>query len=356
MISAEEACQKPIFTVLSGPAASAIGGIKLGKVDNTLVVDIGGTTTDIALIKDGRVRISKEGAMVSGARLRVPSVDTMTVSLGGNTGIFASRNSVFLGRKAVKPICLAPDAYNVMKDRSYLYSSKYGDVGITPTDYFCAEADSGYGNQKIAQKALYALADEAGMKYEDPCESIRWQICSRLLRSMLSHIVGTEIQEDGEGEIAVMGNDIVRPSFSLEIPVVGIGAPTKYFFDIIRDRIDGKFTIPEHYDVGNAVGAVCSSVYYKKQISIKAEKDQNGTESNSLIYYLITDKGRMTFGTKEEAITYGQSYAQKVVEQYMYRNHVQKFSTRSNVEDVIFTIADEKVYTETKITAIAEVV
>ena len=55
---------KPIETILSGPAASVIGGMHLSGEKDAFIVDMGGTTTDIANITDGHVEICNSGAKV----------------------------------------------------------------------------------------------------------------------------------------------------------------------------------------------------------------------------------------------------------------------------------------------------
>ena len=64
LMPCDEAIQKPVETVLSGPAASAIGGRFLSRKGNSLVIDVGSTTTDMALVEDSRVVITQEGARV----------------------------------------------------------------------------------------------------------------------------------------------------------------------------------------------------------------------------------------------------------------------------------------------------
>jgi N-methylhydantoinase A/oxoprolinase/acetone carboxylase beta subunit len=70
LMSAEFAARTPVETIHSGPAASAIGGRFLSRLDDALVVDVGGTTTDIALIEGGQVTIGEEGARVGSTRRR----------------------------------------------------------------------------------------------------------------------------------------------------------------------------------------------------------------------------------------------------------------------------------------------
>ena len=95
MVRAEWAMRRPIETILSGPAASAVGAHHLtGQLQpgqpnhrDVWVVDVGGTTTDIASLRDGRPRLNAEGAQVGMWRTMVEAVDMHTVGLGGDSEV-----------------------------------------------------------------------------------------------------------------------------------------------------------------------------------------------------------------------------------------------------------------------------
>lgn len=87
LISAEFARNRPIETILSGPAASLVGAQYLTGLENALVSDIGGTTTDIAILSSGRPRINPNGADVGGYQTMVEAVAMYTFGLGGDSEI-----------------------------------------------------------------------------------------------------------------------------------------------------------------------------------------------------------------------------------------------------------------------------
>ena len=87
LVRAAWAMQRPIETVLSGPAASVVGTWHLAGREDVWVVDVGGTTTDIALLRGGRPRLNPEGAEVGGWRTMVEAVDVRTVGLGGDSHV-----------------------------------------------------------------------------------------------------------------------------------------------------------------------------------------------------------------------------------------------------------------------------
>ncbi len=81
------AVKRPIETVLSGPAASVIGARHLTDIADGLVIDIGGTTSDVAVIIDGVARTTSTGALVAGHRTMVEAVDMVTEGLGGDSEV-----------------------------------------------------------------------------------------------------------------------------------------------------------------------------------------------------------------------------------------------------------------------------
>lgn len=115
LISSAQARERPIETILSGPAASIVGARWLTGADHALVSDIGGTTTDIAVLYNGRPAIDPAGARVGPYRTMVEAVAMRTTGLGGDSEVhFISSGlagGVTLGPQRVLPVSLvAADA------------------------------------------------------------------------------------------------------------------------------------------------------------------------------------------------------------------------------------------------------
>jgi N-methylhydantoinase A/oxoprolinase/acetone carboxylase beta subunit len=98
--------RRPIETVLSGPAASLIGAGWLTGEDSFLMSDIGGTTTDVALLRDGRPQLAEQGAEVGGWRTMVRAIDIRTTGLGGDSGVHYDGKALSLDSQRVIPISL----------------------------------------------------------------------------------------------------------------------------------------------------------------------------------------------------------------------------------------------------------
>ena len=112
LVSAETAQLHAVQTILSGPAASVVGAQYLHGIEDACVVDIGGTTTDIAFIRAGRPVVSPDGARVGGLRTMVPAVQMYTFALGGDSIVQLNDNGqLSYGPGRVVPVSLSLTLY-----------------------------------------------------------------------------------------------------------------------------------------------------------------------------------------------------------------------------------------------------
>jgi N-methylhydantoinase A/oxoprolinase/acetone carboxylase beta subunit len=115
LVSAAFARQRPIETILSGPAASLVGARHMTGLDDAVVSDIGGTTTDVAVLDKGRPRLDPEGATVGGYRTMVEAVAMRTFGLGGDSEVALEDGAlsprILLGPRRVVPMSLAAVAH-----------------------------------------------------------------------------------------------------------------------------------------------------------------------------------------------------------------------------------------------------
>lgn len=118
LVSADFAETCPVETILSGPAASVIGAQYLANYNDMIVSDIGGTTTDVALITGGEPRLSVDGASVNGWRTMVKAVQIETHALGGDSEIQFDRprRRFSIGPNKVTPLCMLASRYPAIVD------------------------------------------------------------------------------------------------------------------------------------------------------------------------------------------------------------------------------------------------
>jgi N-methylhydantoinase A/oxoprolinase/acetone carboxylase beta subunit len=107
LMKAEVALEYPVETILSGPAASVVGAGFLTGLKDFVVSDMGGTTTDVAVVRGGRPAINAEGALIGGWRTMVEAVDVRTCGLGGDSEVRFDRElRLRVGPRKAMPLSL----------------------------------------------------------------------------------------------------------------------------------------------------------------------------------------------------------------------------------------------------------
>ena len=118
LMDAAAAAVTPVATIHSGPAASAIGGRFLARKDAALVIDVGGTTTDIALIVDGTVDVIEEGAMVNGYKTAVKAAHILSIPLGGDSHLHLEADKELrIGPERVVPLAFLAAQYPLVREQ-----------------------------------------------------------------------------------------------------------------------------------------------------------------------------------------------------------------------------------------------
>ncbi len=112
LASMDHAIEKPIGTVLSGPAASVIGACALSGLKNAIVADMGGTTTDIAIVRNGQPQLCKDGATIGDWQPMIEAVRVNSVGLGGDSEVrFGGHKGLMIGPRRVVPTSLLAHLY-----------------------------------------------------------------------------------------------------------------------------------------------------------------------------------------------------------------------------------------------------
>ena len=111
IVNAETALVHPVTTILSGPAASVIGACALSGSRNAIIADMGGTTTDIAIVTDGQPELASEGARVGDWQPMVETVKVYSIGLGGDSEVRFYGGSIALGPRRVVPMSLLAQQY-----------------------------------------------------------------------------------------------------------------------------------------------------------------------------------------------------------------------------------------------------
>ena len=126
LMTEEFASEHPVETLLCGPAASVLGSAALCDSQNSIVVDMGGTTTDIALISEGTPVSVLGGVQIGKWKTFVDGLYIKTIGLGGDSAIHYEDGGLKLEPYRVMPICMAaaehPSVKRYLKELLKTYS------------------------------------------------------------------------------------------------------------------------------------------------------------------------------------------------------------------------------------------
>ena len=111
LMNEEISVKRPIETLLCGPVASVMGAAELHQVKDGVVIDMGGTTTDISLIRGGLPLRSQGGITVGDWRIYVKGMYVDTFGLGGDSEVLLKDGKLALGSRRVMPFCMAAARY-----------------------------------------------------------------------------------------------------------------------------------------------------------------------------------------------------------------------------------------------------
>ena len=246
----------PVETIFSGPAASTLGALALTSPGETAVVaDIGGTTTDLALILDGQPLLSAKGARIEGHLTQVRTLAVKSVPVGGDSVLERVGQEIIIQGKRMGP------AYCM------------GGPVPTPTDALRVLGLTTLGDQDRASEAMAMLGEKAGS-----CD-IAGRIVNMVVDSISSQI--NNMFHEWEQEPAyrvweVMQKKKVRPS-----AVVGVGGGAGGLVGRIAEKLGCRPIIPPHAAVANAIGAAVAKTTL--QLSLRADTEQRS--------YLLHEEG-----------------------------------------------------------------
>ena len=350
LIRDEIAMSRPIETILSGPAASIVGGLYLSGANDALLLDMGGTTTDIAFASNGKVKLDLKGATLGGWRTMVHAAEIATFGIGGDSYITPKENNrLSVGPRRVRPLCtagsLSADLSREIQNYSTFEESDLSieahtvfyellrkpsqnsinaiqkklirlleqgpksvaslsaaldtetlrinleemvkreivlPISLTPTDILHAQGKLILWDVDAARAGalIYAKKFGIGMEIllEYACEAVVEKICLSCIESALQftdvplHVRSDALDFLAHKELFSDMNDLLQTGFSLNKPVIAIGAPVASWLPDVCKKLGTKLQIPEHAEVANAIGAAVGEVRVLFQALIRPDK------------------------------------------------------------------------------------
>lgn len=255
--------KRPVLTMLSGPAASVMGSLMYLRASNGVYFEVGGTTTNIGVIKDGRPAI--DYSMVGGYRTYISSLDVRVEGVAGGSMIRLNKQGVHsVGPRSAHIAGLDYAVFTpveeIVEPELELFSPKEGD----PSDYVaiklksgkritvtnsCAanvlglvhEGDFSYGNPESARRAMEPIAAYLGKTVEE---------------------VATQIMERSYEKVAPIIEDLAR-KYRLEhdqISLVGVGGGATSLIRYVAKKMDVKYSVPDNAEVISSIGVALAMV------------------------------------------------------------------------------------------------
>lgn len=250
LMSDEVALQKPVETILSGPAASVAGARYLTGVKDAIVVDIGGTTTDTATVKDGNVRVHESGTQVGKHRTHVKALDMRTVGLGGDSNIELSERKIKIGPLRVGPVCWMAAKYPGAEDAVRYLENRIDNYrqSTAPAEFFVFTGQNESYKLNADEQAIVNALSERPYSADELANALRlpWYTMLRTEKLEEHHIImrcgftPTDILHV-TGEFVRWNSGFAERMCDFFAKLVGTN--TKTFVENIRQEIIRKLTV-----------------------------------------------------------------------------------------------------------------
>ena len=246
----------PVETILSGPAASIMGGkaFARGKRD-FIVIDVGGTTTDISFFADGIPLYERRGVMINHYKTLVKGLYSRSIGIGGDSRVFLKNNNLKIGPESVCPAI-------------------FSGQGPTPTDAMCVLGYIPEGDKEKAIKVLEPYAAKLNLNVR--------QISKKILNKFAKIIINKSKKylKQVNSQPVYTIHDLLHSKKIIPERAIIIGGPASVIEEYISKFIDYPTIVPDYYQVANSVGAALSRV----------TAEMNLTADTSQGYILFGDK------------------------------------------------------------------
>ena len=409
IMNAATAIKRPIETIMSGPASSLTSAMVHTGIQDALISDIGGTTTDLGIIHGGFVRTLDTGALVGGHRTRVRAADVSTYGMGGDSRISVEKGKIVLSTIRIIPVCIAASRWPEVKqwingleslkdspsdtvadcefytrasnmEMSYLTESDkrflklieqrpyavreasevteipydrfclkdlesegyVTRIGVTPTDILAAEGAYKEYDTDASRKAVELLAKKAEMDMDTFIAKTKEAIVHKICRCIMDHIIRAETGKDelSKSDEAMIEEVLCQRKeydvgFRLKMPIVGIGAPVGAWLPKVAETLNTELILPENYDVGNAIGAISSSVTEVVELSVRAAFQDFSDDPECTVY---NGEEAFDFSDKDEALEFAVEEATRIATARAIESGAAEVSIEKKIDQMLIDV------------------
>ncbi|HII00163.1 TPA: hydantoinase/oxoprolinase family protein [Methanosarcinaceae archaeon] len=318
----EKSEEVPVETIFSGPAASTIGALALTPGgESSVVVDIGGTTTDLALILSGEPLMASKGAKLDRFLTHVRAFAVRSIPVGGDSvvRVIASENA----SAGEKEVTVGPDR----KGPAFCL----GGPEPTPTDALRVLGISSIGDLALAKEAIAGIAAELGKSEEETAE---------LIVDKATEMIAAAVKEmflEWEQEPAYRIWEVLQEKKEDLRNVVGIGGGARGLISKVAEKLDAKPVIPDHAEVGNAIGAAVARPTLTLNLHVDTErKEYSVAEDGDVVKLHTTEIKNINKMRSEDAEALAAELLRKRAEHFGISEYAgEAETTRSEVFNMI---------------------
>ncbi|MEN6317367.1 MAG: hydantoinase/oxoprolinase family protein [Syntrophaceae bacterium] len=243
----------PVQTILSGPAASIMGILSIfDRKEDAIALDIGGTTTDIAIFADGVPLLEALGVTINNRKTLIRGLRTKSIGVGGDSRVKYENGSIVIGPEREGP------------------AAAFGGPYPTPTDAMIVLGMTEIGDTEKAMSAVQSVAGKMQNSVMEAAKSIIDQTCRDIvfhIQSMIEEVNNTPVYTIHE----LLEGKTLNPR-----TLYVVGGPAQSIAQTLGDLLGCSVYIPEHAEVANAIGAALART--TAEITVLAD-----TERKSLI-------------------------------------------------------------------------
>lgn len=233
----------PVQSIFSGPAASVMGIIALTDIfHDSIILDIGGTTTDIAVFADGAPLIEREGIDIGSHPTLVSALKVHSIGIGGDSAISVAGKDVRVGPNRLGPsVCL-------------------GGEHVTLTDALNCKGACAVGDVQASRTAMEAYASARGLSVEKLAgDAVTY--AARTIQNATRDLV-----EEINSKPVYTIHELLEGKKIVPKKVYLMGGPAEALKDELRDCFQLSTEVPANFDVANAIGAALTRTTWELEL------------------------------------------------------------------------------------------
>ena len=231
-MSLEATIEVPGQTILSGPAASVMGALPFASgTEDTLVLDIGGTTTDMAVLVRRVPLLEPLGARIGGHRTLIRALKTRSIALGGDSAVRVADGELLIGPERKGP------------------AMAYGGPSPTPTDALFVLGRAQKGDAQASRLGFQPISNQLGITLEEAARRVFDLSCEKIISAAREMI-------DGINSRPVYTVKELLSSYKVEpVEILVLGGPAPFFASRLAKLTGLPASAVPQWHVANAIGA-----------------------------------------------------------------------------------------------------